>query len=131
MSEIQRKTAKTKLVIRTTTVAATTSSFDGKDTFRISRRVSARKSLIFLIHPVISAPVPRLDSGEIDRPGGIRTPNPRFWRPMLYQFELLACFTGCLLLLLLLYLVTVHVTSRCRLRVRRRLSGHPPRRRSR
>src|SRR5688572_10989396 len=25
------------------------------------------------------------------RPGGIRTPNPRFWRPMLYQFELLAC----------------------------------------
>ena len=25
------------------------------------------------------------------RPGGIRTPNQRFWRPPLYQFELLAC----------------------------------------
>src|SRR6266487_3988050 len=25
------------------------------------------------------------------RPGGTRTPNMRFWRPPLYQFELLAC----------------------------------------
>jgi hypothetical protein len=25
------------------------------------------------------------------RPGGIRTPNIRFWRPALYQLELLAC----------------------------------------
>ena len=25
------------------------------------------------------------------RPGGIRTHNIRFWRPALYQFELLAC----------------------------------------
>ena len=25
------------------------------------------------------------------RPGGIRTPNMRFWRPPLYQLELLAC----------------------------------------
>jgi hypothetical protein len=25
------------------------------------------------------------------RPGGIRTPNFRFWRPALYQLELLAC----------------------------------------
>src|SRR5450759_3526935 len=29
-----------------------------------------------------------LDSG---RPGGARTPNIRFWRPALYQLELLAC----------------------------------------
>ncbi len=28
---------------------------------------------------------------ECGRPGGIRTPNPRIWSPMLYQFELLAC----------------------------------------
>jgi hypothetical protein len=27
----------------------------------------------------------------IGRPGGTRTPNIRFWRPALYQFELLAC----------------------------------------
>ena len=25
------------------------------------------------------------------RPGGIRTPNPRIWSPVLYQLELLAC----------------------------------------
>src|ERR1700687_3302252 len=93
MSVNQRKTAKTKLVISTTTVVATTSSRDGKDTFRISRRVSARKSLIFLNQLFMSPSSPRrLESGEIGRPGGIQTPNPRFWRPMLYQFELLACF---------------------------------------
>ena len=27
---------------------------------------------------------------SIGRPGGTRTPNIRFWRPALYQFELLA-----------------------------------------
>ena len=27
---------------------------------------------------------------QFGRPGGIRTPNIRFWRPALYQFELLA-----------------------------------------
>src|ERR1700674_2545276 len=97
MSVSQRKTAKTKLVIRTTTVVATPSALDGKETFRISRRVSARKSLMFLNQSFISASSPHLESGEIGRPGGIRTPNPRFWRPMLYQFELLACFDRLLL----------------------------------
>src|SRR5580700_3318204 len=98
MSVNQRKTAKTKLVISTTTVVATTSSREGKETFRISRRVSARKSLIFLNQSFMSASYPRrLESGEIGRPGGIRTPNPRFWRPMLYQFELLACSDRLLL----------------------------------
>ncbi len=29
--------------------------------------------------------------GWYGRPGGIRTPNPRIWSPMLYQLELLAC----------------------------------------
>src|SRR5258707_15400627 len=96
MSDTQRKTAKTKLVISTTMVVAVTSSRDGKETFRISTRVSARKSLVFLIHSFISSPVPRVESGENGRPGGIRTPNPRVWRPMLYQFGLLACSTGCL-----------------------------------
>src|SRR5947199_2792391 len=28
------------------------------------------------------------------RPGGTRTPNMRFWRPPLYQFELLACLNS-------------------------------------
>src|SRR5438034_1267680 len=28
---------------------------------------------------------------RIGRPGGIRTPSIRFWRPALYQLELLAC----------------------------------------
>src|ERR1700724_1115897 len=64
MSVIQRKTAKTKLVISTTMVVAVTSSRDGKDTFRISTRVSARKSLVVLIHSFMSAPVPRVESGE-------------------------------------------------------------------
>src|SRR5579862_203904 len=99
MSAIQRKIAKTVLVTSTTTVVATTSSRDGKDTFRISRRVSPRKSLVVLIHPFMSAACPRLESGEIGRPGGIRTPNPRFWRPMLYQFELLACSVDCVYVL--------------------------------
>src|ERR1700704_3624785 len=28
---------------------------------------------------------------RLGRPGGIRTPSIRFWRPALYQLELLAC----------------------------------------
>ena len=30
-------------------------------------------------------------SNKSGRPGGIRTPSPRIWSPMLYQLELLAC----------------------------------------
>src|SRR5215475_10463313 len=30
-------------------------------------------------------------SKSAGRPGGIRTPSIRFWRPALYQLELLAC----------------------------------------
>ncbi len=40
--------------------------------------------------PPISCILIMLDDG---RPGGIRTPNPRIWSPVLYQFELLASST--------------------------------------
>src|SRR5687768_1983586 len=33
----------------------------------------------------------RIHEISADRPGGIRTPSIRFWRPALYQLELLAC----------------------------------------
>ena len=39
------------------------------------------------------------------RPGGIRTPNIRFWRPALYQLELLACIGANIKLWLLRFLV--------------------------
>src|ERR1700710_1271126 len=93
-SETNRKTAKTKLVTSTTTVVPTTSSRLGKLTFRISVRTSVTNSFA-LVHQFI-AWAPILDTGSIldletGRPGGTRTPNPRFWRPMLYHYELLAC----------------------------------------
>ena len=37
-------------------------------------------------------------SSQLGRPGGIRTPNPRFWRPMLCRLELLASVLVALLL---------------------------------
>src|SRR4029077_1938926 len=94
-----------KLVTMTTTVVPITSGREGKLTFRISVRTSPRNSMA-LFHQFMTLRSTRIEK-KVGRPGGIRTPNPRFWRPMLYQFELLACastirFTTGLLALLAL-----------------------------
>src|SRR6266511_1042257 len=82
----------------TTVVVPTSSLRDGQETlfssFRTSRMNSTpllKRSLTlsknsFIDRQLCGAP-PLQESG---RPGGTRTPNMRFWRPPLYQFELLA-----------------------------------------
>jgi hypothetical protein len=40
------------------------------------------------MHPALETFVPRPGTGPTrHRPGGTRTPNPRFWRPVLYQLS--------------------------------------------
>lgn len=53
-----------------------------------------RKEVIktFLLNSSVISP---LNSSTGDgRAGGIRTPNPRIWSPLLYQFELLPCLNA-------------------------------------
>ena len=85
----------------TTPVVATVSFRSGQVTFPSSIFTDSIKVLTFCTRfsPRIAnisfdashlvTPFP--DKMEIGRPGGIRTPNIRFWRPALYQLELLAC----------------------------------------
>ncbi len=86
-----------KTATRTTEVEATASLRVGQVTFRISALTSRRNSTPFRYRDSTSirrAPSP--NTKEIGRPGGIRTPNPRIWSPMLCQLELLAYLSGTL-----------------------------------
>ena len=65
----------------TITVEPTISSLVGQVIFFNSPNVSLR--YCFTLSTILRAE-------KLGRPGGIRTPNFRFWRPALYQFELLA-----------------------------------------
>src|SRR5438105_7207425 len=76
---------------RTTTVVLTTSLRFGHVTFFISAVVSRTNSLVAVHHslgrstsPVFSSMNPSVKPG---RPRGARTPNLRFWRPLLYQLS--------------------------------------------
>jgi hypothetical protein len=107
-STTKRKNPKKKTVTITTRVVPVTSRRPGHDTLLSSFRVSLRKSIklrndspsfprefVIGLTPQKHSRQPRIlrpaRQAEIGRPGGTRTPNMRFWRPPLYQFELLAC----------------------------------------
>ena len=75
---------------------------DGQETFFISSRTSVKKDfkrvhreVTYSAAAVVTFPPIRLTAfpprgialDYSGRPGGTRTPNPRFWRPMLYQLS--------------------------------------------
>src|SRR5665647_1731313 len=72
----------------TVTVEFTIAFRIGQETRRISLRTSSKYRLTRL---KIFRSFFWSFIAEFGRPGGIRTPNIRFWRPALYQLELLAC----------------------------------------
>ena len=95
VSTTQRKAAKKKIDTRTTAVVPTSSGREGQETLLSSFLTSRKKSIvrlkIFLIFSKNRFIALLMQSDSVGRPGGTRTPNMRFWRPPLYQLELLAC----------------------------------------
>src|SRR5262245_16104647 len=75
-------------LIKTSHVASINSCRVVHDTFFNSEATSAMNFLILPIIFLVLNLFPNLL--ETYRPGRIRTYNPRFWRPLLYQLELLA-----------------------------------------
>ena len=70
------------MVIKTTSVEPLNSSIVGQVIFFHSPPTSRKKlATLFIASLIIYTNL---------RPGGTRTPNKRFWRPPLYQLELLA-----------------------------------------
>src|SRR5262245_5646241 len=58
------------------------------------RNVFTFSNHAFMRSPYASIPAPKRRAAKprrLGRPGGTRTPNPRFWRPVLWPIELLAC----------------------------------------
>src|SRR5262249_30437874 len=102
-SSSQRYTPKNADVRITTTVVAYTSLRDGQVTRFSSLRTSLRNRRMRSIRPpaacltessvvvfsAITPPLPDVLSppAKTGRPGGNRTPNPRFWRPVLCQLS--------------------------------------------
>ena len=80
----------------TTMVEPINSSRVGQETLDISNLMSLKKfvTLFPIKHYLLRKPGwSEPGAWQFGRPGGTRTPNTRFWRPLLYQLELLAsCF---------------------------------------
>src|SRR6266496_1571993 len=83
----------------TTVVVPMSSLRDGQETLFSSFRTSRMNSMPLLMRSLLFSKNSFIDRQlcgasplqRSGRPGGTRTPNMRFWRPPLYQFELLAC----------------------------------------
>src|SRR5688500_7368383 len=95
ISTTQRNAAKKKIDTRTTAVVPISSGREGQETlfssFLTSRKNSIVRLKVFLIFSKNRFIDLCAQSSSVGRPGGTRTPNMRFWRPPLYQLELLAC----------------------------------------
>src|SRR5690242_677620 len=77
-----------KVATITTIVVPTTVFRSGHVTFLASAVTSRTKVRVFGHHWEIAAMLILALAPKNGRGGGIRTPNIRFWRPALYQFEL-------------------------------------------
>ena len=82
------------VVTMTTPVEPTTLFLSGQLTFPNSTLTSLINCLVLSKNFIFLGKIPSLviltAIVMIGRPGGTRTPNTRFWRPALYQLELLA-----------------------------------------
>src|SRR6266550_849950 len=89
MSQPQRYSANTTVATITTTVVETTSLRFGQVTFLTSARTSLYPSRRVVTHSfgLLMMSVAVCSIGCPGRPRGARTPNLRFWRPLLYQLS--------------------------------------------